>query len=86
MRTVPLIKSSINNYKLMSVTSVLFTLESVEQRKMAFVNSPFYLQVKTAKTIADLNKAWKLIEYSSFQSNLRRHTDQATYLHYLVER
>ncbi|CAH8442371.1 unnamed protein product [Schistosoma margrebowiei] len=60
--------------------------ESVEQRKMAFVNSPFYLQVKTAKTIADLNKAWKLIEYSSFQSNLRRHTDQATYLHYLVER
>ncbi|CAH8441371.1 unnamed protein product [Schistosoma haematobium] len=60
--------------------------ESVEQRKMAFVNSPFYLQVKTAKTIADLNKAWKLIEYSLFQSNLRRHTDQATYLHYLVER
>uniref|UniRef100_A0A5K4F690 ANK_REP_REGION domain-containing protein n=1 Tax=Schistosoma mansoni TaxID=6183 RepID=A0A5K4F690_SCHMA len=60
--------------------------ESVEQRKMAFINSPFYLQVKTAKTISDLNKAWKLIEYSSFQSNLRRHTDQATYLHYLVER
>ncbi|CAH8432427.1 unnamed protein product [Schistosoma turkestanicum] len=60
--------------------------ELVEQKKMAFVNSPFYLQVKSAKTISDLNKAWKLIEHSSFQPNLRRHSDQATYLHYLVER
>ncbi|TNN15661.1 hypothetical protein EWB00_001074 [Schistosoma japonicum] len=60
--------------------------ESVKHKELAFMNSAFYIQVETAKTTSDLNKAWKLIEHSSFQPNLRRHTDQATYLHYLVER
>ncbi|CAH8441296.1 unnamed protein product [Heterobilharzia americana] len=60
--------------------------EEVEKKKMAFINSPFYLQVQTAKTVSDLNEAWKLIDHYSFQPNLRRHTDQATFLHFLVER
>ncbi|CAH8826540.1 unnamed protein product [Trichobilharzia szidati] len=60
--------------------------EAVKQKKMAFINSSFYLQVKTARTMLDLNKAWELIDQPSFQPKLRRHTDQATYLHFLVER
>ncbi|CAH8584732.1 unnamed protein product [Dicrocoelium dendriticum] len=61
-------------------------ISQLDNELNAFDTCPFVKMVSESTSVRDLEKAWNLVGEQDFRVSRRRRRDQATYLHFLVER